>query len=32
MTYITWAGLRYVQGLADILDSQNRTQGHCVLY
>ena len=31
MTFITWAGPRYVQGLDDILGPQNRTQGHCVL-
>ena len=26
---MTWACLRYVLGLADILGPQNRTQGRC---
>ena len=28
---MTWACLRYVQGLANILGPQNRTQGRCEL-
>ena len=29
---MTWACLRYVQGLANILDPQNGTQGRCDMY
>ena len=29
---MTWACLRYVQGLANIFGPQNRTQRHCVVY